>query len=67
MSSAQPISLATYTDILIAHENKYRLSRGETRQGVVGQIIEDIASRGKGKFKEGNTKGLELVSQPFYH
>ena len=50
-------------DVLVSYEQEYRQSKGDDRQGIINSIIEDITSKGKGKFKEGDTKGLELVSQ----
>ena len=62
ISSAQLISLANYNGILIVHEKEYHQSKGNDHQKVINNIIEEIASEGKGKFKEGNTKELELVN-----
>ena len=63
MSSAQSILLANYHSILVAYEKEYRQSKGDECQKVIKDIIEGIASEGKGKFKEGDAKGLDLVSQ----
>ena len=66
MSTTTPILLADYTNVFLRYEDEYRLSRGEDRQVIVEQIIEEIAPQGKGKSKQGSTKGLELVSQLFH-
>lgn len=70
MVSAAPsdntIKLSDYKDVLLAYEAQYRLSKGEKRQEVVDQIIEEISTQGKGKGREDATKGLESVSQFFY-
>jgi hypothetical protein len=66
MSSTKTISLSDYKDILLAYEKDYRLSKGDDRQDIVGQIMEEIASQGKGKLRQDAMKGLETVSQIFY-
>jgi hypothetical protein len=65
MAPAQEILLVNHTDILLAYEKDYRQTRGKDRQTVMEDIIGEIASQGKGKFKQGDTKGLEQVS-PFH-
>ena len=66
LASAKSILLSDYKDILLAHEDEYRLSKGSKRQEIVKEMIEKIASQGKGKLREDVMKGLESVSQ-FFH
>lgn len=65
MAPATLISLSDYKAILVAHERDYRSSKGDARQDVLDQIIEEIASQGKGKFVPDAVKSLKQVSQLF--
>jgi hypothetical protein len=67
VSSAKPILVSEYRDILLAHEKEYCLAKGTSRQDIVAEIIEEITSQGKGKLREDAMKGLDSVSQFFYH
>ena len=66
MSSVQSTPLADHIKILVSYEKEYHQSKGDGRQKIINAIIEDIASQGKGKSKQSDTKGLELVSQLFH-
>ena len=63
-SYIKDIVVSKYRDILLVHEQDYRLSKGDECQKVIEQIIEDIASKGKGKFSRPEAmKILPPVSQ----
>ena len=64
-SSTGTILLSDYKDILLAHESDYRSSKSARRREVIEEIIDEIASQGKGKLRQEVLKGLESVSQFF--
>jgi len=63
MASPKQFSLGDYKAILLAHEGDYRGSKAGAKHEVVDEIIGEITTGGKGKFKKGSLKALEQVSQ----
>ena len=65
MSSPKEIVLGDHKAILLDYEEDYRQSKGNDRQKVVADIIDEISSQGKGKKKHA-MKGIEQVSELLY-
>ena len=56
------MALANYQDILLAHEQEFRDSRGRDHQELVQEIMQEIVAQSKGTLEKKTLKGLDAVS-----
>jgi hypothetical protein len=62
MAPSKPIGLSDYKEILIAHERDFRESRGNERQTIIQEVMEEMVAQSKGTLDKETMKGLDQVS-----
>ena len=64
MASEKILGLWDYSEILTAHEQEYRKSRGPDRVQLVNEIMQEMVAQSKGTLNRDVLKGLDQVSLP---
>lgn len=62
MAPANSFELADYNEILVAHEQGYRRSKGNARQEIITEIMQAISGQSEGKLSKEVMRGMPSVS-----
>ena len=62
MASEKILGLWDYNEILTAHEQEYRKSRGPDHVQLVNEIMQEMVAQSKGTLNGDVLKGLDQVS-----